>query len=181
MRSIVSLIRSLFNSKPSNSKGHSKDSTFKESVRSLDKAQEIFRDQETKPFDYSHLSRKQAQRLLAKRKKEDGFIDYSTYSGLKDALNAHSDKAIENELGKLNNGELQNWYIQKKKAKQWVTFSTKEFIASRLKPAHESDLIDQMNSINKKRIKKWVDEKKKAGYFFSDKAYQKAIDIYLSN
>ncbi len=180
MRSILSLIRSIFNSKSSGFKGSSKKSTVKESERSLSKAQEIFKDQEMRPFDYSKLSRKQAQRLLSKRKKEDGFVDYSTYAGLKDALNAHSNRAIENDLGKLNDEQIKNWYIQKKKAKQWVTHPVKELIASRLKPAHESYLIAKMSDINKDRIKKWVDEKKKSGYFFSDKAYQKAIDIYLS-
>ena len=179
MRSIVSLIRSLFNSKPSAYQGISNEPTHSANVRSLSAATEIFQDHIHPPFNYSHLSPKQAQRLLLKRKKEDGFIDHSTYAGLMDALHVNQNETINSELHQLNDEELKNWYTLKKKAKQWVTYSVAQYISSRLKPAHESLLIHQMNGVGKNKIKKWVDEKRKSGYFFSDKAYQKAIEIYL--
>lgn len=179
MRSIVSLIRSLFNSKPSAYQGTSNETILNANERSLSVAQEIFKDQIHPPFDYSHLSPKQAQRLLQKRKKEDGFVDHSTYAGLMDALHVYQNETINTELHQLSNEELKNLYSQKKKSKEWITYSVEQYISSRLKPVHEPLLIDQMNEIGKNKIKKWVEEKKKSGYFFSEKAYQKAIDIYL--
>jgi hypothetical protein len=192
MRSIVSLLSSLFN--PKNKKNrvnnfNTKKNSFNDSTNAqylgvlkdpLTEAQEFFRDQENNPFDYSHLSERQAKRLLHKLKKETGNIDQSTYSGLMDVMHKDQQQLLNSELSALNDEDLKKWHLRQKKSGHWISTPVLKYISIRLKPVHEKYLLDKIENIAKNQVMGWVDARKKDGYFFSDQVYKKGLDIYLN-
>lgn len=129
--------------------------------------------------DYSYLTPGQARYEL-KSLKELGYVEWETYTGLMDAIAAGKDEKYLQIVEDRTPEEVEKWF--NKNVSNDIKMSTDVWIevGNKLAPYHEESLISEMYNTTEKTIKMFVSGRKRAGYFFSEKAYKIANDIYYN-
>ncbi len=130
--------------------------------------------------DFSYLTPGQARHELRKRKEEEGYIDNDVYYGLMDVIASEKDEKYLKIVEEKSHQEVERWF--RKNIENSIKMSTNVWMAvgEKLAPVHEDYLISEMYNRTSNTIESFVRNRKPEGYFFSEKAYKVANDIYYN-
>lgn len=127
---------------------------------------------------FKSLTPEEADLILYYSRANGTFLEKEIYIGLKDCMDSKRDSIWINAL---KNTDPSNYkeLVDKARAQYlstnvWLKFQ--EVIA----PFHEEYLLAEIESTAPSGIDKWIRLKKSEGYFFTDNAYQKAMEKRLS-
>lgn len=128
--------------------------------------------------DFSYLTPSQAKYELKKRKEYGEFLDEEDYYGLIEVIASEKDEKYFDKIVSMTPEETSKWFNNNYDRGIKMSTLIWKVVARKVAPLHEEYLIEKMKHKTSKGIVSFVSCRKKEGYFFSEKAYQMANDIY---
>lgn len=128
--------------------------------------------------DYSYLTPSQARHELRKRKEDEGYVPWEEYIGYIEVIASEKDDKYLDIIQSKTPEELEQWFHKNIRNDVKMSQLIWKEVSKILAPIHEAYLLDKMEHCSERSIESFVKNRKSEGYFFSQKAYDIANDIY---
>jgi hypothetical protein len=130
-------------------------------------------------FDmYSYMEPDEAKKELKRAKAEGQYLSNEEYFSLMDVIAGEKDDEYLDKIFALKDpAKVEAWFVKMKDNGKWLSSNVYAEISKILAPYHEEKILTELDNVTKGRADGYVTSKKKDGFFFTQKAYEKALAI----